>query len=112
MASLLTFTVSYVALLALSVLSSLVDGYCYFHAECSIHQKYCCKGSKYSGSTNEFGYCRDSCVGLPCYYESDCAPSETCCDSDNQCRSGDCEDSDNQCKSGDCEDSDNNASAA
>ena len=91
MASMLTVTVSYVVLLALCQLCSNVDGYCYSHSGCSSGQ-YCCKNKDYRSLTFRRGYCKDSCVGLSCYYESDCATNETCCDSDSQCKSGDCDD--------------------
>ena len=54
---------------------------CDSDSDCSWWSRpYCCE-RKYP----EDSVCRSSCVGESCDYDSDCAPGESCCDSDGKC---------------------------
>ncbi|CAB4029947.1 Hypothetical predicted protein [Paramuricea clavata] len=107
-------TVFCVLFLVLYVVFSYVEANeCSSHFDCSGLQ-YCCD-RKYP----EDNVCRYSCIGQSCILDNDCAPGESCCDSDEKCATtcvgksctfdGDCatgeccDSADGKCNTGDCD---------
>ncbi|CAB4029155.1 Hypothetical predicted protein [Paramuricea clavata] len=61
----------------------------FFHVEANeCYSDYSCPSSQYCCSKKysfQWNICSYSCVGLSCSYDSNCAPGESCCESNDKC---------------------------